>query len=92
VFDGEGKEIASGGIDDWGTQYVNCFANNLYLSDFNGNGKTDLLVMNGTKSWVYELQGKTFVRLSSFETTYLRNSYFPYFADFNGDGKTDILY
>lgn len=48
--------------------------------------------MNGTKSWVYELQGKTFVRLSSFETTYLRNSYFPYFADFNGDGKTDILY
>lgn len=92
VFDGEGKEIASGGIDDWGGLYVNCFANNLYLSDFNGNGKTDLLVMNGTKSWVYELQGKTFVRLSSFETTYLRNSYFPYFADFNGDGKTDILY
>lgn len=37
---------------------MNCFANNLYLSDFNGNGKTDLLVMNGTKSWVYELQGK----------------------------------
>mgnify|MGYP007002740422 CR=1 FL=1 len=26
-------------------------------------------------------KGKTFVRLSSFETTYLRNSYFPYFAD-----------
>ena len=92
VFDGEGKEIASGGIDDWGSQYVNCFANNLYLSDFNGNGKTNLLVMNGTKCWVYELNGKSFVRLPSFETTYLKNYYFPYFGDFNGDGKTDILY
>lgn len=92
VFDGEGREIASGGIDDWGTTYVPCFSNNLYLSDFNGNGKTDLLVMNASRSWIYELSGNKFVRQSSFETTALKNVYFPYFADFNGDGKTDIIY
>lgn len=92
VFNGEGQEIASGGIDNWGKAYVYCFPNNNYLSDFNGNGKTDILVMNETSSWVYELSGNSFIKLLSFSNSMLKNVYFPYLGDFNGDGKTDILY
>ena len=92
VFNGEGQEIASGGIDNWGKMYVYCFPNNNYLSDFNGNGKTDILVLNETGSWVYELNGNTFTKLTSFSNSMLKNTYFPYLGDFNGDGKTDILY
>ncbi|GHU64363.1 hypothetical protein FACS1894123_08890 [Bacteroidia bacterium] len=92
VFNEEGREIASGGIDDWGSQYIkDYFPNNRYLCDFNGNGKTDILVMNGSSGWVYELNGSSFVRLSAFNTTNIKNTYFPYFGDFNGDGKTDVL-
>lgn len=92
VFDGDGKEIASGGIDDWGSEYIEgYYPNNRYLCDFNGNGKANILVMNASGSWVYELSGRSFVRLSSFNTSDLKNYYFPYFGDFNGDGYTDIL-
>nr|WP_321521802.1 FG-GAP-like repeat-containing protein [uncultured Macellibacteroides sp.] len=92
VFNGEGQEIASGGIDNWGKMYAYCFPNNNYLSDFNGNGKTDILVLNETGSWVYELNGNSFTKLTSFSNSMLNNTYFPYLGDFNGDGKTDILY
>ncbi len=92
VFDANGTApIATGGIDSWGTSYLYCFANNRYLCDFNGNGKTDILVMNGTSCWVYELSGDTFVKLTAFNSTDLKNTQFPYLGDFNGDGKTDIL-
>ncbi len=92
VFDGDGKEIASGGIDDWGSEYIeNYYPNNRYLCDFNGNGKANILVMNASGGWVYELNGRTFVRLSTFNTSEVKNYYFPYFGDFNGDGYTDIL-
>ena len=92
VFDGDGKEIASGGMDDWGSEYIeNYYPNNRYLCDFNGNGKANILVMNASGGWVYELSGRTFVRLSTFNTPEVKNYYFPYFGDFNGDGYTDIL-
>ncbi len=92
VYNGEGSVIATGGIDSWGIDYIpHCYPNNLYLTDFNGNGKTDILVMNGSSCWVYELNGSSFSKLTSFSTTLLKNSYFTYPGDFNGDGKTDIL-
>jgi RHS repeat-associated protein len=91
VFNGEGTEIASGGIDSWGSIYLNILPNNRYLGDFNGNGKTDILVMNESGAWVYELYGNSFTRLTEFSTSDIKNTLFPYLGDFNGDGKTDIL-
>ena len=39
----------------------------------------------------FTLSGSTFTRLTSFNSTGLRNWSFNYFGDFNGDGKTDVL-
>jgi RHS repeat-associated protein len=90
LFDGNGNQIASGGIT-WGTDYVSCFPNNRYLCDLNGNGKTDILVMDGSGCRAYELNGSSFSQLASFNSTELKNNQFPYLGDFDGDGYTDIL-
>lgn len=91
VYNQSATEIASGGIDNWGVDYVSCYPNNNYLVDFNGDGKTDVLTMNGSACWVYTLNGGTFSKLTSFSSSELRNWNFNYFGDFNGDGKTDVL-
>ena len=91
VYNENASVIASGGIDNWGSEYVYCYPNNNYIVDFNGDGKSDVLAMNGSSSWVYTLSGSTFTRLTSFNSTGLRNWSFNYFGDFNGDGKTDVL-
>jgi RHS repeat-associated protein len=92
VFDGTGSQIASGGIDNWGSDYIeDYYPNSRYLCDFNGNGKADILAINASGAWVYELNGSSFTKLTSFNTTDIKNYYFPYFGDFNGDGNTDVL-
>ncbi|WP_301003487.1 FG-GAP-like repeat-containing protein [Phocaeicola sartorii] len=91
VYNQSATEIASGGIDNWGTDYVSSYPNNNYLVDFNGDGKTDVLTMSGSACWVYTLNGGTFTKLTSFSNSELRNWNFNYFGDFNGDGKTDVL-
>ena len=91
VYNQNATVIASGGIDNWGTEYHSSYPNNNYLVDFNGDGKTDVLTMSGSACWVYTLSGSSFVKLSSFSNSELRNWNFSYFGDFNGDGKTDVL-
>lgn len=91
VYDASATVIASGGIDNWGSEYLYCYPNNNYVVDFNGDGKSDILVMNSSSSWVYTLIGNTFIKLTSFNSTGLKNWSFNYFGDFNGDGKTDVL-
>lgn len=91
LYNESASVIASGGIDNWGSEYVYCYPNNNYIVDFNGDGKSDVLAMNGSSSWVYTLSGSTFTKLTSFNSTGLKNWSFNYFGDFNGDGKTDVL-
>ena len=92
VYDGEGREIASGGITDWGSDYIKYYyPNSRYICDLNGNGKSELLVIDKHGAKVYELNERQFVELPEFRTSQIKNYYFPYFGDFNGDGKTDVL-
>ena len=92
VYDGNGVQIASGGIDNWGIEYIKyIFPNCRFFCDFNGNGKTDIMCLDNNGAWVYELNGSSFQRILSFTTSMIKNHYFPYFGDFNGDGKTDVL-
>lgn len=91
VYNEKASVIASGGIDSWGSEYVYCYPNNNYIVDFNGDGKSDVLAMDAYGSWVYTLNGNTFSKLASFNSSGLKNSNFNYFGDFNGDGKTDVI-
>ncbi|MCE7043819.1 FG-GAP-like repeat-containing protein [Dyadobacter sp. CY312] len=57
--------------------------------DFNGDGKTDLMVENIGSYEVFTIQGYNAVRLAS---GLLPNRDLSFIGDFNGDGKTDIIY
>lgn len=66
--------------------------NDVRIMDFNGNGKKDLLAINGSNSTIYEFNTLT----SQFASIYTSSTYpttsdriFP--GDFNGDRNTDLL-
>ncbi len=65
---------------------------NISVTDFNGNGKSDIHVVNGTTVDIYEYNAPT----NSFEKildsgTLATASAKDYFGDFNGDGKQDYI-
>lgn len=62
----------------------------LYVSDFNGDGKSDLLKVENNNLNVYSLNSQNqFAQIFSTTKESLDNSI--YLGDFNGDGKTDII-
>ncbi|MDY0389174.1 MAG: FG-GAP-like repeat-containing protein, partial [Methanolobus sp.] len=91
VYNENGIKIASGGIDNWGTNCIVRSLSSIHLIDFNGNGKTNILVMDGTSAWVYELNGTSFQKLTTFTTSEISTSFAVFPGDYNRDGKTDIL-
>ena len=58
-------------------------------TDFNGDGRTDLLVSVGTTTEIFQLEGYSFERIFNGGLPNTNYRLFP--ADFNGDGKTDFL-
>jgi len=78
--------VAEGNIDSWGS--IN------EQADFNGDGKTDIMVVNEgiTKIFTFERDANNNLVLNHFY-----NSGFPtiwhrtFTGDFNGDGRTDLL-
>ncbi|MBB4807698.1 RHS repeat-associated protein [Chryseobacterium defluvii] len=67
----------------------------IYVGDFDGDGKSDLYVINSGKIYVYTVENNALKKIHETTDSWL-NSYVnpdnPYYvADFNGDGKTDIV-
>ena len=69
-------------IDNWGTKDVRTL-------DFDGDGKSELMICKGTSSEIFTFSGYTCQSLlgSGYPTEY----HLMYFGDFNGDKKTDML-
>jgi len=100
LYDYLGNSIAVAQID-WGAEQYKPIFPSIKSSkrpsprrilDFNGNGKMNVLVLDGNECRVYELDGTSFSLL--FSSTYLKvfpNKFDFLVGDFNGDGKTDIL-
>ena len=71
-------------ISDWPT------ADKVHVVDFNGDGKSDIMLIKGSACEVFTFDGWTARRIH-YSTNYLTKDHLSYFGDFNGDGKTDIL-
>jgi RHS repeat-associated protein len=62
----------------------------VHIVDFNGDGKSDIMLVKGTTCEVFTFDG-WIARRIHFSTNYLTKDHLSYFGDFNGDRKTDIL-
>jgi RHS repeat-associated protein len=71
-------------VSDWPT------ADKVHVVDFNGDGKSDIMLIKGSNCEVFTFDGWTARRIH-YSTNYLTKDHLSYFGDFNGDGKTDIL-
>lgn len=71
-------------VSDWPT------ADKVHVVDFNGDGKSDIMLIKGLACEVFTFDGWTARRIH-YSTNYLTKDHLSYFGDFNGDGKTDIL-
>jgi RHS repeat-associated protein len=72
------------GVSDWPT------ADKVHVVDFNGDGKSDIMLIKGSNCEIFTFDGWTARRIH-YSTNYLTKDHLSYFGDFNGDGKTDIL-
>ncbi|GAB4035450.1 FG-GAP-like repeat-containing protein [Spirosoma jeollabukense] len=64
-------------------------ASDINTLDFNGDGKTDLMLIKNNICEVFTFEGNTAIRLYN-GTFPIANQYL-FFGDFNGDGKTDLI-
>jgi len=66
--------------------------NKYELMDFNGNGKTDIMLRNSGSSVIWEYDGISQTFDDIYSTTSINKDDIVYVSDFNGDGNSDILY
>jgi RHS repeat-associated protein len=84
--DNKMDEVADGDIDNWGS--IN------QQADFNGDGKTDIMIINGGNTKIYSFNYNASNNLIAIQ---FYNKGFPtvwhrvFTGDFNGDGRTDVL-
>ena len=61
----------------------------IFVSDFNGDGKTDIWVSNADGLKIYSLTGTSFSVI--YTTSIPKRDHYFRVGDFNGDGKTDLF-
>lgn len=71
-------------VSDWPT------ADKVHIVDFNGDGKSDIMLIKGMNCEVFTFDGWTARRIH-YSINNLTKDHLCYFGDFNGDRKTDIL-
>ncbi|GGM82625.1 hypothetical protein GCM10010967_12860 [Dyadobacter beijingensis] len=71
-------------IADWPT------VDKVHVVDFNGDGKSDLMLIKGSNCEIFTFDG-WIARRIHFSSTYLNKDHLTYFGDFNSDRKTDVL-
>ncbi|MEZ4909938.1 MAG: FG-GAP-like repeat-containing protein [Saprospiraceae bacterium] len=74
-------------VSSWGT-----VARRLLIVDYNGDGRSDLLLVENNKTGIFTFDSPTHVKeiyYNSFGLFHHDNLIYP--ADFNGDGRTDFL-
>jgi len=74
-------ERQSGSISSWGDQII--------IADFDGDGKSDIWVLDSNFCTIYTPTGSTLTQL--WLTPYVNSGHKYRVGDFNGDGKTDIF-
>jgi len=89
-----GNSTREGASIQWGTRvHTADFHNNRYLLDFNGDGKTDIMVLGSDGYRIYTVvrQNSNYIYELLHEGNYPNVNTGIYFGDFNGDGKTDFI-
>jgi RHS repeat-associated protein len=79
------------GMDSTSLVLTGPYINRQFTIDFNGNGKTDIMMVYSDSCKVFELNGSAWQTI--IRSDELKNQYNFYMqpGDFNGDGKTDVL-
>jgi RHS repeat-associated protein len=70
-------------IADWAA------ADKIYVLDFNGDGKSDLMLIKDNLCEIFTLDASVARRIYS--SNFPTKNHLVYFGDFNGDSKTDLL-
>ncbi|MCF6356968.1 MAG: FG-GAP-like repeat-containing protein [Draconibacterium sp.] len=60
-----------------------------YVADFNGDGKTDIWILDSNGLKIYTVNGNSLTQLYS--STWPTKDHYLQLGDFNGDGKTDMF-
>lgn len=94
LSDYNAKNLIYGSKIAWGEKtHTTDLPNNKYMLDFNGDGKTDIMVLDQTGYRIYTMvkNGYNNEYQELFKGHYPTYNTGIYFADFNGDGKTDLI-
>lgn len=74
-----------------GSNNIITTSSKLYVADFNGDGKSDLYVINNLKISIFSFENGSFSLLHETSNAFYTLNKPVYLSDFNGDGKIDLI-
>ena len=93
VYDTEGQYILTASNINWSDHHTKkaYVPSTKFVTDFNGNGKEDIIVIGDNNFHVYEFSNNTIAEITSFANSNIKRTHSVTCCDFNGDGYTDII-